>query len=137
MGKYFKIADEFYKVYVPFFKQLLNNQQIGTIIRKNNLSLQFFITDLKTQILVDCSTSDEKVICGNTNLEGDVKIWLKSDLIHHLWLGKIELKNAIMAREIKVQGQAEKLKEVTSVFKPAIILYKQFLLSLSNKDFLR
>jgi alkyl sulfatase BDS1-like metallo-beta-lactamase superfamily hydrolase len=136
MGKYFKAADEFYKIYVPYFKLLLGNPEVADKIREKELSLQFIITDLKAQILLDCCNALSPLVCGQTPAEGDIKIWMKSDSAHHLWLGKISLMNAIMVREIKVQGPVEKLKELTSIFKPATAIYKQHLINLNLKEFL-
>jgi len=136
MGKYFKAADEFYKIYVPYFKLLLGNPEVADKIREKELSLQFIITDLKAQILLDCCKAQSPLVCGQTSAEGDIKIWMKSDSAHHLWLGKIGLMNAIMVREIKVQGPVEKLKELTSIFKPATAIYKQHLINLNLKEFL-
>lgn len=136
MGKYFKVADEFYKIFVPYFKLLLQNPEVADKIREKEISLQFIITDLKAQILLDCCNANHPLICGHTQAEGDIKIWMKGDSAHQLWLGKIALMNAIMVREIKVQGPVEKLKELTSIFKPATTIYKQHLINLNLKEFL-
>jgi putative sterol carrier protein len=124
MGKYFKISDEFYKVYVPYFEKLLKNPDVGGKISEKQLTVQFFITDLKAQLLLDCCDPKGQVVCGETEKEGDIKIWLKSDSAHRLWSGKLALMPAIMSREIRVMGPADKLKELSHIFKPASEIYQ-------------
>ncbi len=137
MGKYFKISDEFYKIYVPYFQQLIQHPEVGGKIRESELTLHFFITDLKAHILLDCCSAPGAVICGQTNREGDIKIWLKSDSAHRLWLGQVALMPAIMAREIKVQGPVDKLKDLSGIFKPAIEIYKQHLQNMGYRVLLQ
>jgi len=137
MSKYFKIADEFYKIYVPYFNQLVEHPEVGGKIQENELKLQFFITDLKARIMLDCCNVNSKVICGYNDLEADIKMWLKSDSAHRLWLGKLTFNPAIMSREIKVLGPVDKLKGLSGIFKPAADIYKKHLLKMGYKDLLR
>lgn len=136
MGRYFKIADEFYKIYVPYFEQLLDDSKVGDKIKKLDLKLQFYVTDLKAQMLLDYDNTDEKIICGQTDHEGDIKIWLKSDAAHRLWAGKLALMPAIMSREIKALGPVDKLKELAHILTPANEIYKKHLTNMGYQDFL-
>lgn len=137
MGKYFKISDEFYKVFVPYFEKLLKAPEVGGKIKEKELTIQFFITDLKAELLLDCCNIKGEVSCGKTLKEGDIKIWLKSDSIHHLWSGRLTLMSAIMSREIKVLGPVDKLKELSHIFKPAAEIYAAHIKEQDYKNLMR
>jgi putative sterol carrier protein len=136
MGRYFNVSDEFYKIYVPYFQELATNPEVGGKIKESELKIQFYITDLKAQIFLDCCNLEGPVICGKTEKEGDIKIWLKSDSAHRLWSGKVSLMPAIMAREIKVLGPVDQLKNLTGIFKPASEIYKAHLTKMGYQNLL-
>jgi len=133
MGKYFKTADGFYKVMVPFFEKLINDTEVGDKLSAFKHTFQLLITQPDAKIVLDCRNSEKKVVCGETDLEGDIQLKMRSDSAHRLLLGKMILRDASMAREIIARGPLDELKELSSIFLAASKFYKHHLMQMGYK----
>ena len=137
MGKYFKTSDEFYKVILPFFEKLLDSNEGDSRLSAFEGTLQLSVTQPDANIILDCRESQKKVICGESDLEGDILLKTRGDTAHILLLGNLVLRDASMAREIIVRGPLEKLKELSSIFMASSELYKQHLLQMGYRKHLK
>lgn len=137
MGQYFKTADGFYKVMVPFFEKLLNETEVGTKLSAFQRALQLLITEPNANIILDCRNAENKVICGETDVEADIQLRMRSDSTHRLLLGKLLLRDASMAREIVARGPLDELKELSSIFLAASEFYKQHLMQMGYREHLK
>ncbi|MDZ7260584.1 MAG: SCP2 sterol-binding domain-containing protein [candidate division KSB1 bacterium] len=138
MGRYFKTSDEFYKIYLPFFRRLLESPEVGAKLKDSKLSIRFSLSDPEVEITIDYRSSPEgKVICGQSELEGDIKVSTKCDSAHRLWLGKLPLMSAIMSREVTARGPMDKLKEFSTLFKPASEIYQNLLKDMGYEELLK
>jgi putative sterol carrier protein len=136
MGKYFQTEEEVYAVFGAFFEKLLEHPEVGKRLLESHISMKLFLTNPKAEIAVDISGSEGKVITGSSVTSEDVKMTMPADVAHQLWLGKLALMPAIMARQITARGPLEKLRQLGTIFKPATEIYRGTLKELGREDLL-
>ncbi len=137
MGKYFQTDEEVYAVFGAFFEKLLKHPEVGKRLADLKISIKLFLTNPTAEIAVDVSEPEGKVITGPTVTSEDVKMTMPADVAHQLWLGKLALMPAIMARQITARGPLDKLRQLGTIFKPATEIYRSTLEEVGRQDLLK
>lgn len=100
-------------------------------------SVKFFLSDPNAEITIDSKVPGGRIVCGSSDLETEIKIYLKSDTAQRLWSGKLSVLSAILSGELTVKGPVEKLQGLLSTFKPALQIYRGVLAEVGRDDLLQ
>ena len=127
MAKYFKTTDEMYSVYDDFYNRLRKDKNVGPRILDKGIVFRFVMSEPEGVVTINGKVKGGEVICGPCEVPADITMWMKSDVGHRFWLGKMNLILALATRQMKVKGPVTKLMAILPILKPAFALYPKVL----------
>jgi hypothetical protein len=129
MGKYYKDADELYKIYGYFMERILNDPKIGPKMSKAGIVIRFIYTDPDSEITIDLRNPPKKPgMHGNYYLGPcDVKedVWSKqaADFSHSFWHGLENPVAAVTRGKVKQGGKITAMMKLLPVVRPAFGMF--------------
>ena len=90
--------------------------------------LRFNYSEPDLSLTIDCSKSDKpEVYVNNEEIKPEIELWMKADIAHKFWLGKVNLVMAITKKDIVVKGSVPKLLMLLPAITPAYKIYPDYL----------
>ena len=77
--------------------------------------------------MVDCSGDKADIQMRYTGKAPDIELWMKADVGHSFWKGKVNLPVALATRKIKAKGSVPKLLKLLPIIMPAFKMYPKYL----------
>jgi len=97
----------------------------GQLLR-SRLCVRFYYRDPEGRLTLDCSDGKEmKIYIGESQLKPIVEMFMKSDIAHDFWLGKVNVAYAIVSGKIVSKGPVNKVLSLLPVIKPAYGIYPE------------
>jgi len=127
MGQYYKTTKEFQKIITAFFNKLLKDPGQQDIIRSINTVLIFNFSDPDVRFTIDFSKGEKGIVVGNNTEEAEIKVWMTTDALHKIMLGKQNPMAAIMSREVRVVGPFYAMSNMVKIFTVASRIYREVL----------
>ena len=120
----FKNSDQLNKVLLSLWDAIKADPDISKQLLQSKLTISFNYRDPDSKITLDCSDGKElKVYVGETDFKPLVEMYMKSDLAHEFWLGKVNIPLAIISGKIVSKGPVNKALSLLPVIKPAFKIY--------------
>lgn len=106
--------------------EISRSPEMGPKLLQSKLIAQFHYKEPEAKITVDCSDGIEmKVYTGECSLKPQVEMFMKSDVAHEFWLGKVQVPVAILTGKIVAKGPVNQALSLLPVIKPAFDIYPQ------------
>lgn len=125
---YFKDTNHLYKVLGGFFEFLSTQGSIANKLLASNLKLRFHYKQPDGCIFIDLSGDQAIVTPGDFDSKADVELFMKAEVAHEFWQGKVNLVTALARRAITAKGPIPKILKLLPIIKPAYDLYQPYLL---------
>ncbi|TAL36211.1 MAG: hypothetical protein EPN93_08890 [Spirochaetes bacterium] len=129
MGKYYKDAEDLYKIYGYFLNRVLSDEKIGTKMAKSGIIIRFFYTDPDAEITIDLKNPPAKpglhgtFYLGPCDLQPDVWSKQPADHSHRFWHGLENPIAGVTKGIIKQGGKVTAMLKLLPVIKPAFHMY--------------
>jgi SCP-2 sterol transfer family len=103
---------------------IANDPNMGPKLLQSKMIAQFHYREPEGKVTIDCSNGTElKIYTGECDVKPIVEMFMKSDVAHEFWLGKIGIPVAIMTGKIVSKGPVNQALALLPVIKPAFDLY--------------
>ncbi|CAN5252007.1 hypothetical protein BH10CYA1_BH10CYA1_09910 [soil metagenome] len=100
------------------------DSDMGPKLLQSKMIAQFHYREPDGRITVDCSDGIEmKIYTGECSVKPIVEMFMKSDVAHEFWLGKIGVPVAILTGKIVSKGPVNQALALLPVIKPAFEIY--------------
>lgn len=120
----FSNTDELHEIMTRLWARIASEKQMSEQLLSSRLVVQFHYRDPEGRITVDCSDGKElKVHAGESSLKPVVEMFMKADIAHDFWLGKVNVPLAIIGGKIVSKGPVNKALSLLPVIKPAFDIY--------------
>jgi len=129
MGKYYKDADDLYKIYGYFMDRILTDPKIGPKMSKAGIVIKFIYTDPDSEITIDLKNPPKKQgMYGNYYLgpcEIKEDVWSKqaADFSHSFWHGHENPIAAVTRGKVKQGGKITAMMKLLPVVRPAFGMF--------------
>lgn len=107
---------------------------VATPLKKSKLVIRFHYRDPDGRLTVDCSDGEAmKVLWGECNTRPVVEMFMKSDVAHQFWMGKVNVPVYLLSGKIMAKGPVNKALALLPVIKPAFGLYPNVIKKTINR----
>jgi hypothetical protein len=136
---YFKDLKEMEDIQKAFFEKVASDPDVGPKLRAAGLVIRFQVHDPIGTVTIDCrgETGEGRyltAVFGESGLRPDITLTCSADLSHELWLGKINVINALFTGKVKASGDVSQAMKIVPVLTPVAGIYKEVLTSLGRQD---
>ena len=122
----FQNADELYECIGGLFDWAKEDPEVAPKLIKTGLVIRLHYTLPDAVISIDCRGKvDWKR--GVTPDPADVEFFMKGDIGHRFWLGKVSLLVALAKRDITCKGALTKVMRILPILKPLYAQYPRLL----------
>jgi len=120
----FANTEELHRIMAELWAAIKNDPDMSRKIKESKLIVQFHYRDPNGLITVDCSDgSSFNVYTGDSDLKPIVEMFMKADVAHEFWLGKVSVPLAILTGKMVAKGPVNKALALLPVLKPAFEIY--------------
>lgn len=120
----FSNSEELHRVMVDLWTAIKNDSAISKVLLGSRLIVQFHYREPEGRLTIDCSDGqDMKIYAGECDKKAIVEMFMKSDVAHEFWLGKINVPMALLQGKIVAKGPVNKALALLPAIKPAYALY--------------
>ena len=120
----FASSEELHRVMVDLWSAIKNDAQMAAPLLQSRLIVQFHYREPEGRLTIDCSDGvDMKIYAGECDRKPVVEMFMKSDVAHEFWLGKINVPMALMQGKIVAKGPVNKALALLPALKPAYPIY--------------
>jgi hypothetical protein len=135
---YFKDEQEVYEHLGALFVSLNADPELGARFRKADTIVQQVCRRPDSRITIKMLELEEgQVDLGPTRLEPEVVMTMDADVAHRFWLGKVNVRMAILRGQVRTMGPASKMLALVPLVKPVFPLYRAQLEAAGRDDLLR
>jgi hypothetical protein len=136
---YFKDQNEMQDIQRAFFDQVAADPKVGPQLRAAGLVIRFQFHDPSGSVTIDGRGEPGEgryfaVALGENDLRPDITLTSSADLSHELWLGKINVINALFTGKVKASGDVSQAMKIVPALTPIAGIYKEVLTSLGRQD---
>jgi hypothetical protein len=101
---------------------------------KSKLTVRFYYREPEGRLTLDCSDGKEmKIFTGDNNVKPVVEMFMKSDIAHEFWLGRVNVPVAILSGKIVSKGPVQRALSLLPVVKPAYAMYPEIFESIREE----
>ncbi|MDO8614002.1 MAG: sterol carrier protein [Dehalococcoidia bacterium] len=122
-------ANEVYRYIGGIFEQAVADPELGEQLAASGAVLQLHYTDPDSLITVDMP--QHKVYMGSKDLPADLKptveMFMKADVGHQFWLGKVNISAALSKGEMRAKGPVPKILQLIPVAQQLFPRYEQMM----------
>ncbi len=127
-------SEELNQIMAELWSAIGKTHEMGPQLLQSKMIVQFHYREPDGRITVDCSDSTEmKVYTGDCSIKPIVEMFMKSNVAHEFWLGKISVPVAILTGKIVSKGPVNRALALLPVIKPAFELYPEIYQKHSKK----
>ncbi|WP_216828514.1 hypothetical protein [Alkalihalobacterium elongatum] len=138
----FQSEQEIYEILGAFFENVKEGDVAKKILQSYQPSethdalVQFVYTKPEAKITwIKNETGDGiDIICGETNLNPELKFEMNADIGHKFWSGKVELSQALARQQMTAHGPLSKSLKVVPHLQGWFPLYKEHLIEVGRED---
>jgi len=131
----FKTREELDQVMLSLWDAIKADKQMAPQLLQSRISISFYYRQPESRLTIDCSSGEQMiVIVGDTNFKPTVEMYMKSDLAHDFWLGKVNIPLALISGKIVAKGPVNKALALLPVIKPAFNIYPSIYQSKISKE---
>jgi hypothetical protein len=136
---YFKDQKEMEDIQSAFFEKVASDPEVGPKLRAAGLVIRFQVHDPIGTVTIDCrgETREGRYLTaafGESEIRPDITLTSSADLSHELWLGKINVINALFTGKVKASGDVSQAMKIVPALTPIAGIYKEVLTSLGRQD---
>lgn len=130
----FSNTEELYKIMTELWKRIGEDSIMAPQLLKSKLIVQFHYRDPEGRLTVDCSDGQKlTVYTGESNVKPIVEMFMKTDVAHQFWLGKVNVPMAILSGKIISKGPVNKALALLPIIKPAFAIYPSLIVDRETK----
>ncbi|MBS2000327.1 MAG: hypothetical protein U0103_18440 [Candidatus Obscuribacterales bacterium] len=119
-------TEELNAVMHELWTAVANDPAMGPKLLQSKMIAQFHYREPEGRVTVDCSDGTQmKIYLGDCAVKPIVEMFMKSDVAHEFWLGKIGVPVAILTGKIVSKGPVNQALALLPVIKPAFDLYPE------------
>jgi hypothetical protein len=127
-------TDELHKIMVDLWTAIKDDPSMSGKLLASKLIVQFHYREPDGRMTIDCSDGKSFVItAGDTKVKPVVEMFMKADVAHDFWLGKVNVPVAIITGKIVAKGPVNKALALLPVIKPAYDIYPDIYKKYNNK----
>lgn len=120
----FSNTEELHTVMVDLWTAIKNDKAMAAPLLSSRLTVQFHYREPDGRLTVDCSDGENMMIyAGECQKKPVVEMFMKSDVAHEFWLGKVNVPLALIQGKIVSKGPVNKALALLPAIKPAYGLY--------------
>lgn len=120
----YSTTDELYSVMETLWNYIKSDQDISEKLLGSKLVVRFKYRDPDGALTIDGSDGKElRFHFGESPLDADVEMTMKSDVAHNFWLGKEPPAVALLQGRIVSRGPVHKALALLPAIKPAFKIY--------------
>jgi hypothetical protein len=129
MGKYYKDADDLYRIYGYFMDRILKDEKIGQKMAKAGIIIKFIYTDPDCEITIDLKNPPAKpgyygtYYLGPCGLKEDVWSKQTADFSHSFWHGHENPIAAVAKGRVKQGGNIVAMMKLLPVVRSAFQMF--------------
>jgi hypothetical protein len=133
---YFKNTKDVVDCIGSLFEWAGDQKEIADKLKATGLVIRLNYTDPEAVLTIDCANPPRKPghtiswFEGDGGLTPEVEFFMKSDVAHKFWLGKVNLLVALTKRDVVAKGPIFKIMKILPILKP---LYDQYPKILESK----
>jgi hypothetical protein len=132
---YFKDAEELKKILGGFFEKVAAEEEVAKEFSKSKILIRFNYTEPEFSITLDMTDGENIVITYNDKEKvPEVDMFMKADVAHKFWLGKLNLTMAITRKFMTIKGPVPRVLAFIPVLKPSYQMYKDYLREIGRED---
>jgi hypothetical protein len=120
---FYQDSDQVCDVMTDLFQRTLNDPDALRELNKSGMVLRLNLSDPSAILTVDGKVRPPWIGCGPSNTKADLVMNTQMDVIHHVWLGNVKLKDAFFGGQIKVQGSILRAMSLGGLFREIEALY--------------
>ena len=104
----FSSSDQLHRVMEDLWTAIKNDPEMSAPLVSSGLIVQFIYREPDGRLTVDCSSGKEMVIStGETDKKPNVEMFMKSDVAHEFWMGKVNVPMALLQGRIVAKGPVQ------------------------------
>jgi SCP-2 sterol transfer family len=120
----YKNTSELNEVMEKLWGQIKDDPGMSSKLLASKLVVRFHYRDPEARLTVDCSDGQTMLVStGDTANKPIVEMFMKADVAHEFWLGKVNVPVAILSGKIVSKGPTPKALALLPVIKPAYPMY--------------
>jgi SCP-2 sterol transfer family len=120
----YKNTIELNEIMEALWGQIKDDPGMSSKLLASKLVVRFHYRDPEARLTVDCSDGQNMVVStGDTANKPIVEMFMKADVAHEFWLGKVNVPVAILSGKIVSKGPTPKALALLPVIKPAYPMY--------------
>lgn len=120
----FKDTQELNQVMLALWQAIKADAGMSNRLLQSKVSISFYYREPKGKFTVDCRDGQEmKISADDKDFLPAVEMFMKSDLAHNFWLGKVNIPLALISGEIAAKGPVNKALALLPVVQPAFAFY--------------
>jgi hypothetical protein len=130
----YRSTEELHKAMKDLWTRIAADSGMSTQLLQSRLIVQFHYREPDGRVTIDCSDGETlKVYTGEAKMKAVVEMFMKSDIAHEFWLGKVSVPVAILTGKIVSKGPVNKALALLPVIKPAFAIYPSVIENLGIK----
>jgi len=131
----FTDTNELNGVMQELWQSIKEDPEMSKQLLASGLIVCFHYREPEGRIVIDCSDGKElRISVGETDRKPIVEMFMKSDIAHDFWLGKINVPLAIISGKIVSKGPVNKALALLPAVKPAYAIYPNIYESVKKKS---
>jgi hypothetical protein len=124
----FANTDELNRVMLDLWSAIKKDEQMSRALLDSRLVVRFHYREPEGRLTVDCSDGKEmEISVGETSKKATIEMFMKSDVAHEFWLGKVNVPMALIKGQIVAKGPVNKALALLPALKPAFSIYPTIL----------
>jgi hypothetical protein len=131
---HFQSSEQLQEVLGGFFGQITTHPGISKSLLDSKLIIRFNYEDPNLSITADCRGDQIKLSFDDTALAPEIDMWMKADVAHQFWFGKLNLLTALTRKQMVAKGPIPKILKLLPAIKPAYTLYPEYLRSIGKPE---
>jgi hypothetical protein len=129
MGRYYRDAEDLYKIYGYFLGRILQDEKIGKKMAKAGIIVRFIYTDPDAEVTIDLKNPPAKpgyygtFYLGACDLKPDVWTKQSADHSHSFWHGHENPVASVARGKVKQGGNIVAMLKLLPVVRPAFQMF--------------
>jgi hypothetical protein len=121
---FYASKEELDDIMMLLWEKIRVDQDMSSKLLASKLIVKFNYREPDGHMTVDCSDGQEmKISVGNTETKPIVEMFMRADVAHEFWLGRVNVPVAILSGKIVSKGPTNRALALLPVLKPAYALY--------------
>lgn len=121
---FFSSTEEVQKIMEALWTEIREHPEIAAPLLESRLIVQFHYREPEGRLTIDCSDGENMVIIwGEYDKKPVVEMFMKADVAHQFWLGKVNVPVFLISGKIVAKGPVNKALALLPAVKPAFKIY--------------